>query len=64
MIVTWTTFDQTNTSTVEYGVGSLNLKAIGSSTIFTDGGKEKRKMYIHRVTITGLTPGKSYCKTY
>lgn len=60
MIVTWVTFDPTKGSTVEYGARYLDQTAYGSSTEFIDGGSEKRKMYIHRVIITGLTPGQSY----
>lgn len=60
MIVTWLTGDKTNLSVVEYGTSSLNLFTKGNATLFTDGGSEQRKMYIHRVTLTGLASGKKY----
>lgn len=62
MVVTWTTFNKTK-STVEYGLlGSRMFEqtAEGSATLFVDSGKEKRKMFIHRVTITGLKPAATY----
>nr|XP_006632576.1 PREDICTED: iron/zinc purple acid phosphatase-like protein isoform X1 [Lepisosteus oculatus]XP_015206299.1 PREDICTED: iron/zinc purple acid phosphatase-like protein isoform X1 [Lepisosteus oculatus] len=62
MVITWTTFDKAE-SWVEYGVwgGKLfELTAKGSYTLFEDGGKEKRKLHIHRVTLTDLKPGSTY----
>ncbi|XP_064421090.1 acid phosphatase type 7 [Latimeria chalumnae] len=62
IVVTWTTFNKTD-SVVEYGLCGGKLfesVAEGSSTLFVDGGKEKRKLYIHRVTLTGLKPGFTY----
>uniref|UniRef100_A0A8C7XRB4 Purple acid phosphatase n=1 Tax=Oryzias sinensis TaxID=183150 RepID=A0A8C7XRB4_9TELE len=62
MVVTWTTFNKTE-STVEYGLlggRMFELIAKGSSTLFVDSGKEKRKMFIHRVTIIGLKPAATY----
>ena len=47
MIVTWVTFDPTAISTVEYGIDNLNMSAHGTSTLFVDGGTEKRKIYTH-----------------
>jgi len=63
MIVTWVTFNKTSFSTVEYGTSSWNLNFIqrGSSTLFKDGGSEQRILYIHRVVLTGLIPGQTYC---
>jgi hypothetical protein len=63
MIVTWVTFDKTSYSTVEYGTTSFNLDLSleGSSTLFQDGGSEQRILYIHRVVLTGLIPGETYC---
>lgn len=60
MIVTWVTFDDTRGHVVEYGVNKLDQTAYGSSTEFVDGGSEKRKLYMHRVFITGLTPDQTY----
>uniref|UniRef100_A0A8C9TZE8 Purple acid phosphatase n=1 Tax=Scleropages formosus TaxID=113540 RepID=A0A8C9TZE8_SCLFO len=62
MMVTWTTFDEAD-SMVEYGLlgGKLfEMMAKGSSTIFVDGGSEKRKLFIHRVTLSALRPGFTY----
>ncbi|KAG5857606.1 hypothetical protein ANANG_G00021220 [Anguilla anguilla] len=62
MVITWTTFNETE-SVVEYNVwgGKLfDLMAKGTSTIFEDGGSEKRKLYVHRVTLSGLRPGSAY----
>jgi len=64
MTFTWLTFNYTEPSVVEYGPfgGSLfNLTATGMSAVkFIDGGTEKRVMYIHRVTVDNLKPGKRY----
>lgn len=61
MTVTWTTFDDTNSSICKYGEGSLyEFMAIGSSSQFVDGGIEHRTQWIHRVTLDGLTPGQRY----
>ena len=62
MIVTWVTFDPTAISTVEYGIDNLNMSAHGTSTLFVDGGTEKRKIYTHRVTLKNLKPNKKYSK--
>lgn len=62
MVVTWTTFSKTDTR-VEYGLlGSrrFEMSAKGKATLFVDSGKEKRKMFIHRATLTGLRPAASY----
>lgn len=62
MVVTWTTSSKTD-SRVEYGLlGSrrFEMDAKGEATLFVDSGKEKRKMFIHRVTLAGLRPAASY----
>lgn len=62
MVVTWTTLNKTE-SVVEYGLmgGRLfDMSAKGDATLFVDPGEEKRKMYIHRVTLTGLKPAAMY----
>lgn len=62
MLVTWTTFDKAE-SRVEYGLlGSrlFEMSTKGESTLFVDSGVEKRKMFIHRVTLTGLRPAAMY----
>lgn len=63
MQITWTTFNETEESTVEYGLwdGRLfELTAKGKATLFVDGGSEGRKMYIHRVTLIDLRPASAY----
>lgn len=60
MIVTWVTFDPTNSSVVEYGQNKLSLQASGEATKFVDGGSEKRVLYIHRVCLTNLKPSTFY----
>lgn len=62
MVVTWTTFSKTETR-AEYGLlggKRFEMSAKGEATLFVDSGKEKRKMFIHRVTLTGLRPAASY----
>lgn len=64
MVITWTTVDYTE-SMVEYGLWAGKLfshTAKGNSTLFIDGGAEKRKLYIHRVTLPELSPGAKYGK--
>ncbi|KAL5008590.1 hypothetical protein ScPMuIL_014171 [Solemya velum] len=60
MVVTWVTGNSTLLSVVEYGRQGLTQRALGNYTIFTDGGKLHRSMFIHRVKITGLQPQTSY----
>ncbi|XP_028294068.1 acid phosphatase type 7 isoform X2 [Gouania willdenowi] len=62
MVVTWTTFNKTE-SVVEYGfVGGrpFEMSSKGDATLFVDSGKEKRRMFIHRVTLRGLKPTAAY----
>jgi len=58
IVVTWLTTNHTPDSVVEYGsqheLFNLNLKSEGTSQLFTDGGSEKRTMYIHRVFLKNL----------
>lgn len=61
MTVTWSTFDPTNSSIVEYGLaGKLTQVAKGTQTKFVDGGPKRHTQYIHRVKLTGLKPGEMY----
>ena len=63
MVVTWVTFNTTGGSVVEYGlhvVGYFTDVVKGREDLFQDGGSEKRKLYIHRVVLTGLTPDAKY----
>lgn len=62
MVVTWTTYNRTE-SRVEYGQWGgkpFDMSAKGSASVFVDSGSEKRKMYIHRVTLGDLKPGSRY----
>lgn len=64
MTVTWSTFNNTNTSVVQFGLnGDLSHSAIGSATKFVDGGPERHTQYIHRVTLSGLKPNSTYSKS-
>jgi hypothetical protein len=47
---------------VEYGIGGLILRAEGNSTLFIDGGQQKRGQYIHKVWLKNLTPDSKYSK--
>ncbi|CAD7086846.1 unnamed protein product [Hermetia illucens] len=58
--VTWSTFDRTPESIVEYGTDGLTKSAKGSSTLFVDGGKTKHSQYIHSVTLKDLQPNTKY----
>ncbi|KAK9869436.1 hypothetical protein WA026_003191 [Henosepilachna vigintioctopunctata] len=58
--ITWSTFSDTQESTVEYGIGGLILKAKGSSSLFVDGGNGHHSQYIHKVTLNNLTPHSRY----
>ncbi|XP_011301177.1 iron/zinc purple acid phosphatase-like protein [Fopius arisanus] len=60
IVVTWSTRDDTKESIVEYGIGGFALTARGNSTLFIDGGKQKRRQYIHRVYLRDLTQGHKY----
>ncbi|CAG4992567.1 unnamed protein product [Colias eurytheme] len=54
IVVTWTTFNNTHESRVQYGQGIMDQEAVGTRTRFTDGGPLKRFMWIHRVTLKDL----------
>ncbi|CAG9864506.1 unnamed protein product [Phyllotreta striolata] len=60
IVVVWSTFNDTPSSVVEYGIGGLILRAEGESTKFVDGGREKRSQYIHKVVLKNLTPASKY----
>ncbi|XP_067317189.1 acid phosphatase type 7-like [Anolis sagrei] len=62
MTVTWTTFDPAP-SIVLFGQDpgeAFSHVAKGNATIFVDGGKLGRTMFIHRVTLRDLVPGQRY----
>ncbi|KAI8432465.1 hypothetical protein MSG28_004852 [Choristoneura fumiferana] len=60
IVVTWSTFNDTEGSFVQYGVGVMSRQAAGSSSLFRDGGKARREQYIHRVTLPDLQYNTTY----
>lgn len=60
LVVTWTTWNNTDESIVKYGINGPILKASGTSTLFVDGGDLHRTEYIHRVKLSGLQPSSQY----
>ncbi|XP_074654205.1 acid phosphatase type 7-like isoform X2 [Tubulanus polymorphus] len=62
MVVTWVTLNDTGTNgtLLEYGKQQLSTMVHGKSTAFRDGGSEHRILYMHRATMTTLTPGQKY----
>ncbi|XP_069359974.1 acid phosphatase type 7 isoform X1 [Maniola hyperantus] len=54
IVVTWTTYNDTQESRVQYGEKGMDKEAVGFSTVFTDGGKLRRKMWIHRTLLPDL----------
>ncbi|XP_022651360.1 acid phosphatase type 7-like [Varroa destructor] len=65
MTVTWLTLNATNLTAVEFGPKSgygvrFTRRILGSMSLFTDGGSERRNLYIHRVTLKNLKPGFVY----
>ncbi|XP_023012956.2 acid phosphatase type 7 [Leptinotarsa decemlineata] len=60
IVITWSTFNDTQNSVVEYGIGGLILREEGTSKTFVDGGVAKHTQYIHRVTLRNLTPDSQY----
>lgn len=64
MSITWSTIDNPNGTTVEYGTKHVAEKIQdGNVTEFIDKGALRLKQYIHRVTLKGLTPGETYCES-
>lgn len=62
IVVTWSTFNDTEESRVQYGVGIMDTEATGSSKLFIDGGKLMRSQYIHTVTLKDLKFNTRYGK--
>ncbi|XP_067019476.1 acid phosphatase type 7-like isoform X2 [Acropora muricata] len=63
MMITWVTLSDAVKSVVEYGERCrmpLSKRAYGSSTEYNTCGWKKRKIYIHRVKLEGLVPGRGY----
>lgn len=64
IIVTWSTKNNTKESIVEYGINGFALRAVGSASLFVDGGEGKHAQYIHRVVLKHLTPDSKYGMYY
>jgi len=60
LLVTWSTLDPTPNPTLLLTKNSKVVKYKGSSKIFIDGGKEKRKQWIHKVELDGLAGNTEY----
>ena len=75
MYVTWITWNSTNDSYVSYApapntktsnpidasiVSNFGARANGLERVYIDGGEAHRVYYVHRVTLTGLTPSTKY----
>lgn len=61
MIITWSTFNATTDSTVQYGSdGKFEHKTFGSAHKWVDQGPEQKVQFIHKVTLTGLAPATNY----
>ncbi|XP_075976577.1 acid phosphatase type 7 isoform X2 [Anticarsia gemmatalis] len=54
IVVTWSTFNATHESRVQYGEGVMDREARGHSKLFIDGGALRRRQHIHTVTLSGL----------
>lgn len=63
IVVTWSTFNDTD-SLVLYRSDGNEKQVAGSSKIFIDGGKMKRKQWIHRVTLKDLKFNTRYGKYF
>ncbi|CAB3223364.1 unnamed protein product [Arctia plantaginis] len=54
IVVTWSTFNDTQGSVVQFGKGIMDRTVSGTSKLFVDGGLLKRSQYIHTVTLRDL----------
>ena len=62
MVVTWVTLKNVSDPFVFYGLNDLQLNARAITNKFTDGGPEKRSIYVHRAIMSNLSSGKKYSK--
>ena len=62
MVVTWLTTNLTKNSMVYYGTDGLTQTVKAIPQKFTDGGLERRTMFIYRAHLTDLTPETRYRK--
>ena len=63
MMVTWVTQSKSVSSVVEYGENQVRDKrTFGRMKKWEACGWKKRYLYIHRVQLAGLVPGKRYGK--
>lgn len=60
IVVTWSTFNETGESWVEYGTLDFSFRTAGAAQKFVDGGPAARTQFIHKVTLSGLQPATKY----
>lgn len=67
MMITWVTMAPSVKSVVEYGERCklpLNKRAYGEATKYKTCGWKERTIYMHRVKLERLIPGKGYGKRF
>lgn len=65
MVVTWLTTNRTGEQPVcFYGEEKLKQQQAGTETEFIDGGGNKVRRYIHRVTLKDLVSGNTYSEFF
>lgn len=67
MMITWVTMAPSVKSVVEYGERCklpLNKRAFGAPTKYQTCGWKERTIYMHRVKLEGLVPGRGYGKRF
>lgn len=66
-MITWVTMAPSVKSVVEYGERCkppLNKRTFGATTKYKTCGWKERTIYMHRVKLEGLTPGRGYGKRF